>query len=187
MTKRIVVGITGASGAVLAKRCIEVLAEHGIEVHLLASNAGRQTLAHECGNVFSDLSKLCHVTYKNEQIGATIASGSFNHDGMIIIPCSINTMSAIAHCHSSDLMSRAADVCLKEGRLLCLCVRETPLHKGHLKLMHEVAELGAIVYPPIPTFYTGIKTMQDMVDQTVGRILKRCGIENSLYTQWEGL
>jgi 4-hydroxy-3-polyprenylbenzoate decarboxylase len=127
------------------------------------------------------------VVYNPRDIGAAIASGSFHTDGMVVIPCSIKTLSAVANCYASDLLSRAADVTLKEGRPLLLVVRETPLHLGHLRLMVQAAEMGAVIFPPVPAFYARLSSIEEMVDNTVGRILARLGIDNELYTRWQGL
>jgi flavin prenyltransferase len=130
---------------------------------------------------------LASVVHHPNDIGASIASGSFSTLGMVIVPCSIKTLSAVANCYSADLMSRAADVCLKEGRPLILCVRETPLHLGHLRLMTQAAESGATILPPVPAFYGNPGTLDEVIDGTIGRILLRLGIENELYTKWKGM
>ena len=135
----------------------------------------------------SEVEALASVTYNPNDIGASIASGSFVTRGMAIVPCSIKTLSAVANSYSTDLMSRAADVCLKEGRPLILGVRETPLHLGHLRLMTQAAEIGAIVMPPVPAFYGKPASVDDLIDGTIGRILLRLGIDNELYTKWKGM
>ena len=127
------------------------------------------------------------MVHNPNDIGASIASGSFVTLGMVIVPCSIKTLSAVANCYSADLMSRAADVCLKEGRPLILCVRETPLHVGHLRLMTQAAESGAIIMPPVPAFYGNPSSLDEIIDGTIGRILLRLGIDNELYTKWKGM
>jgi 4-hydroxy-3-polyprenylbenzoate decarboxylase len=186
--KRLVVGLSGASGAVLGLRLLEVLAQAGeIDTHLVVSPAARITIADETGRSLKDVEALADVVYQPQDVGAPIASGSFHADGMVIIPCSIKTLSAVANCYASDLLSRAADVTLKEGRPLLLVVRETPLHLGHLKLMVQAAELGAIIFPPVPAFYARLSTIDEMVDNTVGRVLARLGVDNDLYTRWQGL
>lgn len=186
--KRLVVGISGASGAVLGVRLLEVLAQiDTVETHLIISQAARITISHETGRSVKQAEALADVVYNPRDVGAAIASGSFPTDGMVIIPCSIKTLSAVAHCYASDLLSRAADVTLKEGRPLLLVVRETPLHLGHLRLMVQAAEMGAIIFPPVPAFYARPSSMDEMVDNTVGRILARLGIDNALFKQWKGV
>jgi 4-hydroxy-3-polyprenylbenzoate decarboxylase len=186
--KRLVVGISGASGAVLGVRLLEVLAQiDTIETHLIISQAARITISDETGRSVKQVKALADVVYNPQDVGAAIASGSFPTDGMIIIPCSIKTLSAVAHCYASDLLARAADVTLKEGRPLLLVVRETPLHLGHLRLMVQAAEMGAIIFPPVPAFYARPSSMDEMVDNSVGRILARLGIDNALFKQWKGV
>ncbi len=186
--KRLVVGISGASGAVLGVRLLEVLAQiDTVETHLIISQAARITISDETGRSVKQVKALADVVYNPQDVGAAIASGSFPTNGMVIIPCSIKTLSAVAHCYASDLLSRAADVTLKEGRPLLLVVRETPLHLGHLRLMVQAAEMGAIIFPPVPAFYARPSSMDEMVDNTVGRILARLGIDNALFKQWKGV
>jgi 4-hydroxy-3-polyprenylbenzoate decarboxylase len=157
------------------------------ETHLILSQAAKATIAQETTWKVSEVEALASVAHDPRDIGATIASGSFQTLGMLIAPCSIKTLSAVAHSYSSDLMSRAADVCLKEGRPLLLLVREAPLHKGHLRLMLEAAEAGAIIYPPAPAFYGRPQSIDDLVMDTVGRALARLGIENKAYYHWPGM
>jgi 4-hydroxy-3-polyprenylbenzoate decarboxylase len=186
--QRLVVGISGASGAILAVRLLEVLAQmDGIETHLVVSPAARLTIRDETGRSVQDVEALADVVYKPQDIGAAIASGSFPTGGMVVVPCSIKTLSAVAHSFAGDLLARAADVTLKEGRPLLLVVRETPLHLGHLRLMVQAAEIGAIIFPPVPAFYARLSSVEEMVDNTVGRVLARLGIDNELYVKWEGL
>jgi 4-hydroxy-3-polyprenylbenzoate decarboxylase len=186
--KRLVVGISGASGAVLGVRLLEVLAQiDTIKTHLIISHAARITVSDETGRSVKQVEALADVVYNPQDVGAAIASGSFPTDGMVIIPCSIKTLSGVAHCYASDLLSRAADVTLKEGRPLLLVVREAPLHLGHLRLMVQAAEMGAIIFPPVPAFYARPSSMDEMVDNTVGRILARLGIDNALFKQWKGV
>jgi 4-hydroxy-3-polyprenylbenzoate decarboxylase len=186
--QRLVVGISGASGAILAVRLLEVLAQiDGIETHLVVSPAARLTIRDETGRSVKDVEALADVVYKPQDVGAAIASGSFPTGGMVVIPCSIKTLSAVAHSFAGDLLARAADVTLKEGRPLLLVVRETPLHLGHLRLMVQAAEIGAIIFPPVPAFYARLSSIEEMVDNTVGRVLARLGIDNELYMKWEGL
>lgn len=183
--KRLIVGISGASGVVYGIRLLEVLAERPeIETHLVVSQAARLIIAHESERTPAQVEALADHAYAPDDLAAPIASGSFAVDGMVIAPCSIKTLSAIAHSYTADLMSRAADVVLKEGCPLVLVVRETPLHRGHLRLMMRAAELGTVVFPPIPAFYGHPQTIADLVDGSVGRILARLGVENELYARW---
>jgi 4-hydroxy-3-polyprenylbenzoate decarboxylase len=187
-SKRLVVGISGASGAVLGVRLLEVLSSmDSVETHLVVSPSARITLRDETGRSLKDVEALADVVYNPLDVGAAIASGSFPTDGMAIVPCSIKTLSAVAHSYASDLLSRAADVTLKEGRPLLLVVRETPLHLGHLRLMVRAAEMGAVIFPPVPAFYAHLSSIDEMIDNTVGRVLSRLGIENDLYMRWQGL
>ena len=183
--RRLVVGITGASGVILGIRMLEALRTLEIESHLLVSPAARVTIAQETDWKVSDVLSLADMVHKHADLGAAIASGSFATLGMVVIPCSIKTLSAIANSYSNDLIARAADVTLKEGRPLLLVLRETPLHRGHLRLMSLAAEAGAIIFPPVPAFYTRPRTIEDVVDNTVGRLLARLGIENDLYMKWK--
>jgi 4-hydroxy-3-polyprenylbenzoate decarboxylase len=184
--QRLVIGITGASGAILGIRLLEALRSTTIETHLVISAHALTTIAQETDWQVGEIKALAKFTYNPEDIGAAIASGSFERMGMVIIPCSIKTLSAVANAYTDDLISRAADVTLKEGRPLALVVRETPLHRGHLRLMSLAAEAGAIIFPPIPAFYTRPQSVEDILNTIVGRVLKRLGIENTLYTEWEG-
>jgi len=184
---RLVVGITGASGVILGIRLLEMLRPMPVETHLVLSPAGRATIAQETDWKVSDVHSLADATYNHADIGATIASGSFTTLGMVIIPCSIKTLSAVANSYADDLITRAADVTLKEGRSLVLVVRETPLHRGHLRLMSLAAEAGAVIFPPVPAFYTRPQSLEEVVDNTVGRVLARLGIENAGYQEWGGM
>jgi 4-hydroxy-3-polyprenylbenzoate decarboxylase len=183
--RRLVIGISGASGVILGVRMLELLGETDIETHLIISPAARATIAEETDWKVSEVAALADVTYKHGDIGAGIASGSFSTLGMIVIPCSIKTLSAAANSYANDLLSRAADVTLKEGRPLILVVREAPLHVGHLRLMTKAAEIGGVIYPPVPAFYTHAESIEAMIDNLVGRILARMGIENDFYTRWK--
>jgi 4-hydroxy-3-polyprenylbenzoate decarboxylase len=186
--KRLIVGITGASGVIYGIRLLQVLKQGGeIETHLVLSQAAKATIAQETEWKISEVEALASTVHNPNDIGASIASGSFVTMGMAIVPCSIKTLSAIANSYSADLISRAADVCLKEGRPLILCVRETPLHLGHLRLMTHAAEIGATILPPIPAFYGHPTTVDEIVDGTIGRILLRLGIDNDLYARWKGM
>lgn len=185
---RVIVAITGASGAIYGVRLLEVLREtEGAEVHLVVSKAGAATLRHELGIGTREVAELADVTHPIGAIGASIASGSFPMDAMFVAPCSVRTLSAIATSYSSDLVCRAADVTLKEGRPLVLLVRETPLHLGHLRLMTAAAELGAVIAPPVPAFYSHPATIDDIVDHTVRRLVARAGIPVHQVSPWQGL
>lgn len=186
--RRLIVGISGASGVIYGIRLLQVLQQGGeVETHLVLSAAAKATIAQETSWKINAVEALASVVHNPHDIGASIASGSFATLGMVIVPCSIKTLSAVANCYSADLMARAADVCLKEGRPLILCVRETPLHVGHLRLMTQAAESGATILPPVPAFYGNPTTLDEIVDGTVGRILLRLGIDNELYTKWKGM
>lgn len=186
--RRLVVGITGASGVIMGIRALEMLGGvEGIETHLVMSPAAKITIAQETNWKSSDVYALADVVHNYQNIGASIASGSFETLGMIVIPCSVKTLSAIANSFAADLLSRTADVTLKEGRPLLLVLRETPLHRGHIRLMDLAAEAGAVLFPPVPAFYARQQTMDDVVDNLVGRVLARMGIENDAYLRWEGL
>lgn len=187
-TSRLIIGISGASGVIYGIRLLETLAQDKtIETHLVLSSAARATITQETSWKVSDVERLAGVVHKPGDIGASIASGSFNTLGMIVAPCSIKTLSAIANSYTADLLARAADVQLKEGRPVLLLVRETPLHIGHLRLMTQAAENGAIIMPPVPAFYSNPQTVDDLVNGTVGRALARMGIENQLYFEWLGM
>jgi 4-hydroxy-3-polyprenylbenzoate decarboxylase len=179
--------MSGASGAVIGIRLLEVLRSSDIETHLIISSAARLTIAAETAWTAEDVEALAHVMHPNRDIGASIASGSFLTMGMVIAPCSVKTMSAIAHGITDDLISRAADVNLKEGRPVIALFREAPLHVGHLRSLMQFAEIGGIVFPPAPAFYAQLESIDDMVDQIVGRVLDRLGIENDLVKRWTGL
>ena len=186
--KRLVVGITGASGVILGIRLLQVAREARLaETHLIVSAAGKATIAQETDWKVSDVEALADKAYDARDVGAAIASGSFVTAGMVIIPCSVKTLSAVANSYSADLVARAADVTLKEGRPLALVFRETPLHVGHIKLMERAAEIGAVIVPPAPAFYPRPQTVDEMVDNIVGRVLLRLGIENDLYHEWVGM
>ena len=188
MPERLVVAITGASGVIYGIRLLEGLRDSpNIETHLILSPAAKITIAQETDWKVSAVEALATKVYDHRDIGAALASGSFLTRGMVVVPCSIKTLSAIVHGYAHDLIVRAADVTLKEGRPLLLVVRETPLHLGHLRLMTQAAEIGAILFPPVPTFYGHPQTVDDIVNGTVGRILARLGIENNLYPRWTGM
>lgn len=185
--RRLVVGISGASGVILGIRLLEMLQPMEIETHLVLSPAARATIAQETNWKISDVLALADVNHNYQDIGASIASGSFETLGMVVIPCSIKSLSAIANSYADELLSRTADVTLKEGRPLLLVVRETPLHRGHLRLLSLAAEAGAIIFPPVPAFYARPQTLDDMINNTVGRVLARLGIQNQEYMQWQGM
>ncbi|QTF07727.1 UbiX family flavin prenyltransferase [Brenneria izadpanahii] len=187
--KRLIIGISGASGVIYGVRLLQVLqAVDGIETHLIISQAARQTLSLETDFSLRDVQALADVVHDTRDIAASISSGSFTTGGMVILPCSIKTLSAIAHSYSDNLLTRAADVVLKERRPLVLCVRETPLHLGHLRIMTAAVELGAIVMPPVPAFYHRPQSVQDIIDQTVNRVLDQFDITlpEDLFTRWQG-
>lgn len=188
MTDRLIIGISGASGVIYGIRLLETLAQDkSIETHLVLSPAAKATIAQETTWKVSEVESLADVLHTPGNIGASIASGSFDTLGMIVAPCSIKSLSAIANSYNADLLTRAADVQLKEGRPVLLLVRETPLHLGHLRLMVQAAENGAIIMPPAPAFYGNPQTIDDLVNGTVGRALARIGIKNELYFQWLGM
>ena len=183
----IILAITGATGAVYGIRMLEVLSSmKDMETHLVISEAGEQTIACETSWKLKDVKKLAKYYYNVKDIYAPIASGSFKWDAMVVAPCTIKTMSALAGSYSDDLITRAADVTLKERRRLVLMVRETPLHLGHLRNMEKLTEIGAIILPPMPAFYHQPKTIQDIVDHTVGKVLDILDIKHDLYERWLG-
>ena len=185
--RRLVVGISGASGSIYGIRLLEVLREvPGLETHLIVSRAAKRTLVEETDHTVRDVEGLATRVYDDRDIGAALASGSFRTGGMVIAPCSIKTLSALANSHADTLIARAGDVTLKEGRPLVVVVRETPLHVGHLRQMLALAEMGAVILPPVPAFYHRPKTIRDLVDHTVGRVLDRIGVEHGLLTEWTG-
>jgi 4-hydroxy-3-polyprenylbenzoate decarboxylase len=180
-------GVTGASGAIYPLRLIERLSRRiDVEIHLILSRAGEKTLFLETGKKAADLKQYARFSWPLEDISGPLASGSFRTDAMIVSPCSIHTMSAIAHGISSNLIIRAADVTLKERRKLILAVRESPLHLGHLRTMTALAEMGAIIAPPIPGFYNSPRTLEDLVDSSVDRLLDLAGLPDDLTRRWNG-
>ncbi len=184
----LVIGITGASGAIYGIRLLQVLSDmKNIETHLIISQAGEMNIKHETDWKMEDIKAMANFNYGIDDIGACLASGSFRGDGMIIAPCSIKTMSALANSFTHNLITRAADVNLKERRKLVLLVRETPLHLGHLRNMERLAEIGAIIMPPIPAFYHRPNTVQDIIDQTIGKVLDILDIEHHLFLRWSGI
>ncbi len=185
---RIVVGISGSTGAIYGVRLLQALREHpDVETHLVVSNPAKQTIVLETDYAVEQVEALAHKVYRVGDIAASISSGSFKTNGMVVIPCSMKTLSGIANSYDDNLLVRAADVTLKERRRLVLVVRETPLHLGHLRLMTQVTEMGAILVPPVPAFYHKPKTIDDIVNQTVGRVLDLLEIEHeNLFKRWSG-
>lgn len=184
MSKRIVIGITGASGVIYGVKTLQLLAEKGIETHLIISETGKQNIEIETTYKARDVEAMANYTYDIDDIGASLASGSFITEGMIIAPCTIKTLSGIANSYTSNLLVRAADVTLKEKRKLVLVVRETPLHKGHIRLMGMAADYGAHILPPVPSFYHQPKTIDDIIHQTIGKIFDYLGIKHDLFKRW---
>ena len=182
--KKLIVGITGASGSVYAVRLIDVLRKQGIEVHAVITDSGQRVLDYECGVTMEELSRRVDVLYPNADVGAAIASGSFRMDAMVVLPCSMKTAGAIAHGVTDDLLTRAADVTLKEGRRLLLVPRETPMHEIHLENLLRLARAGAVIMPAAPGFYHRPETLDDLVNMMVGKILDRLGIEAELFPRW---
>jgi 4-hydroxy-3-polyprenylbenzoate decarboxylase len=184
---RLVVGISGASGSIYGIRLLEVLRGlPGVEAHLVVSQAAKRTLVDETDFTVRDVEALAAHVYDDRDIGAPLASGSFRTAGMVVVPCSIKTLSALANSYADTLIARAGDVALKEGRPLVVVVRETPLHAGHLRQMLALAEMGGVILPPVPAFYHRPRTLQDIVDHTVGRILDRFGFAHGLVPEWSG-
>jgi 4-hydroxy-3-polyprenylbenzoate decarboxylase len=183
--QRIVVGISGASGVVYGVRMLEALRKAGIETHLVMSRSAEITLAHETDYKVAEVRQLADRWYRQDDIGAGIASGSFRAIGMVVAPCSVRSMSEIATGVTSGLLTRAADVALKERRRLVLMVRETPFHLGHLRTMAQLAEMGAIVAPPLPAFYPRPKSLDDVIEHSVGRVLDLFGIDSGLSRRWK--
>ncbi|HMQ72991.1 MAG TPA: UbiX family flavin prenyltransferase [Rubrivivax sp.] len=183
---RLVVGMSGASGAIYGLRILEVLRDLGIETHLVMSDSAKRTIVYETDRRIDEVKQLATHVHELNDVGACISSGSFKHDGMVIAPCSIKTLSALAQSFNTNLLIRAADVTLKERRKLVLMVRETPLHLGHLRLMTHVTETGAVVLPPLPAFYHRPKTLEDIIDQSVNKALDQLGVEAELFHRWTG-
>lgn len=185
---RIIVAITGASGVIYGIRLLEVLSKMPeVETHLVISSVGELTISYETDWQLERIRALASEVHDNRDIAASIGSGSFSREAMVVIPCSIKTLSGLAHSYNENLIIRSGDVTLKERKKLVLVVRETPLHIGHLRAMAAVTEAGAIVLPPMPAFYTKPQTIEELVDHTVGKVLDVVGIEHGLYSRWEGL
>jgi len=185
--RRLVVGLSGASGSIYGIRLLEELRKDpGVEVHLVVSASGKRTLAEETDYTVRQVEALAHVVYEDRDVGASLASGSFRTAGMVIAPCSIKTVSALANGYTETLIARAGDVTLKEGRPLLVLVRETPLHAGHLRQLLALAEMGGVVFPPVPAFYHRPRTVDDVVNHTVARVLDRLGLAHQLVPEWTG-
>lgn len=182
--KRIIVGITGASGVIYGIRLLDVLRAHQVESHLVLSDAAKKTIRIETSLTVEEVEKMASRIHDTDDLAASLSSGSFRTDGMVIAPCTIKTLSGIANSYTENLITRAADVCLKEKRRLILVVRETPLHKRHLELMVKAADLGAVILPPVPAFYSGPKSLDDIIDHTLGKILDVMNIEHHLFKRW---
>ena len=183
---RLIVGISGATGVVYGIRLLQVARELQIETHLVVTKAGERTLGYETDVTIQELRGMADHTYPDADIGAAIASGSFTTIGMVVAPCSVHSLAEIAHSTTDGLLTRAADVCLKERRRLVLVFRETPLHAGHIRSMLAATENGAVVFPPVPAFYTNPTTVSDIVDHTVGRVLDLFGLDAGLVERWTG-
>lgn len=185
--RRLIVGITGASGAIYGVRLLRLLQDTGVETHLVISRSAKITLTQEMDIGVAEVSALASVAHQVDNIGASISSGSFKTMGMVIAPCSMRSLAEISSSVTSSLVTRAADVVLKERRRLVLLVREAPLHLGHLRAMTAATEMGAIVYPPVPAFYARPASLEQMVDHTLGRVLDLFDIENTAVSRWGGL
>ncbi len=185
MTKRIIVAVSGASGSILGIRLLEELKKLGVETHLIVSEPAMKIMGHETGKSMSDLKKLAKKTHGNSDFFAPVASGSFRTDGMVIIPCSMKTLAGVASGFSDNLILRAADVCLKERRRLVLVTREMPLSSIHTENMARVSRAGGIILPPVLSFYSKPKDINDLVNHVVGRVLDCLGLENNIYQRWE--
>jgi flavin prenyltransferase len=184
--KKVVVGMTGASGVIYGIRLLQVLKERKIRTHLIITGTAKETISIETEYHLNEVEGLASEVHPVNDLGSSLSSGSFLTDGMVIVPCSIKTLSAVANSFNENLLIRAADVTLKERRKLILVVRETPLHKGHLELMRKVTDLGGIILPPIPAFYHAPRNIEDLINHTVGKILDLMEIDHSLYKRWEG-
>ena len=186
--RKIIVGISGSSSPIYGIRTLEVLSKvPDVETHLILSEGAHLSIRYEAPEyAIPDIEAMADVVHNPKNLAAAVSSGSFKTDGMAIVPCSMKTLAALAHSYNADLLVRAADVCLKERRRLVVVARETPLHRGHLLNMLAVTDMGAIVLPPIPGFYSKPKTIDDIVNHTVGKILDALGIDNSLFNRWEG-
>lgn len=184
--RRIIVGVSGASGAIYAYRLIQVLADSGIEVHFVASKAGLEVLEYECGLTMVQLTQMVHKIYDVNRIDSAIASGSFPCESMVIVPCSMKTLGSLANGIPGNLLTRAADVTLKEGRKLVLVTRETPVHAIHLENMLKLSHAGARIVPACPGFYHRPQTIEELVDMLVGKICDTLNVDNDLFERWTG-
>lgn len=184
MARRIVIGISGASGVTYGVRMLELLGEMDFETHLIISKAGRLNIEIETDYQPDAVEAMADFTYDHKDMAASLASGSFLTEGMVVVPCTIKSLSGIANSYNENLLVRAADVTLKEKRKLALVIRETPLHVGHLRLMTLAAEMGAHLLPPVPSFYHQPKTIEDIIDQTIGKVFDYMGIEHDLFKRW---
>ena len=181
---KLIVGISGATGSLYGIRLLEILKENKVETHLVISSTSKDIILQETPYSLNEIENLASYIYDYDDLGASISSGSFKMDGMVIIPCSIKTLSGIAHSYNANLLIRAADVTLKERRNLVLVVRETPLHQGHIELMLQASKMGAILFPPVPAFYHHPKTIDDIVNHTIGKILDLFRIDHELFVRW---
>ena len=184
MPKRMIIAITGASGVIYGIQMLRALRETPYETHLIISEPGCRNIEIETGVSPDEIKQMADYSYLNTDVGAALASGSFITEGMVVVPCTIKTLSGIANCYTDNLIVRAADVTLKEKRKLVLVVRETPLHQGHLRLMTMVADTGALLLPPVPSFYHQPKTIEDLINHTVGKIFDYFQIEHDLFKRW---
>ncbi|MEE8340456.1 MAG: UbiX family flavin prenyltransferase [Xanthomonadales bacterium] len=180
----LVVGITGASGVIYGVELLKALQNTDVETHLILSESAGRNLAIETNYSIKEVRSLADVVYSNKDVGAAVASGSFLTRGMVVVPCTIKSLSGIAYSYADNLITRAADVTLKEKRTLVMMVRETPLHKGHLEMMARCADLGATILPPMPSFYHGPQSIQDIINQSIGKVLDQMGIEHNLFRRW---
>ena len=184
MSLPLVVGITGASGVIYGVELLKALRNTDVETHLILSESAGRNLAIETDHTIIEVRALADVVYRNKDVGAAVASGSFLTRGMVVVPCTIKSLSGIAYSYADNLITRAADVTLKEKRPLVMMVRETPLHKGHLEMMARCADLGATILPPMPSFYHGPQSIQDIINQSIGKVLDQLGIEHNLFRRW---
>jgi len=184
---RLIVGISGASGVIYGIRMLEVLKEQpDVETHLVISNGGKLNIRLETDWDYKDVEALADEVHSDQNLAATIASGSFTTDGMVVAPCSMKTLSAIVNSYADTLVARAADVVLKEGRRLVLMPRETPLHAGHCKMLYDATQIGAMICPPMPAFYNDPQNIDDLINHNVGRILDLFGLDNAIVKRWAG-
>ncbi len=186
MNQKLVIGITGASGVLFGIRLLETCWRLKVETHLVLSEWGEKNIEIETDYSLGYLKQLCNYNHDINDLAAPISSGSFKHNGMVVLPCSIKTLGALANGYTANLIIRAADVTLKEGRNLLLAPRETPFHSIHLENMLKLSRMGAVIFPPVPSMYNRPENINDLINHTVGRILDRMGISNELYSQWDG-